>query len=72
MSIGMGLSESKSWQHDIPQETLDSIIFLDSLRFTPPTWIQTSPPSSPRLKRRQSLPSTGWPTVDIFVTGEDA
>jgi hypothetical protein len=71
MSIGMSMLETKSWQHGIPQETLDSVIFMDSIRFTPPTWTQPSSPSSPKLKRR-ALPETGWPTVDIFATGEEA
>ena len=72
MSIGMSMSESKAWQHSIPQGVLDSVIFLDSIRFTPPTWTQPASPSSPRLKRRNVLPESGWPVVDIFATGEEA
>lgn len=68
----MGLSESKAWQHGIDQATLDSVIYLDNIRFTPLPKTQRSPPSSPKLKRQDPLPTTGWPTADIFATGEDA
>jgi len=71
MSIGMSMSESKAWQHSIPQDVLDSVIFMDSIRFTPPTWNHPVSPSSPKLKRR-ALPESGWPRVDIFATGEEA